>query len=93
MDSIDPVVDLVVRAPAHSDYPGWIKGRKTVVHSVDQSLTVSNQIDRFVKAPLHQSSGAPNIMTLNRDKKRNILNKSKNKKEKRRKPEQGMWII
>ena len=31
-------------------------------------------------------------MTSNRDKK-NILNKSKNKKEKRIKPEQGMWTI
>jgi len=31
-------------------------------------------------------------MTTNRDKT-NILNKSKNKKEKRIKPEQGMWTI
>jgi len=29
---------------------------------------ISNQISRFAKAPHHQSSGAPNIMTLNRDK-------------------------
>ena len=28
----------------------------------------SNQINRFAKAPHHQSSGAPNIMTSNRDK-------------------------
>jgi len=50
----------------------------------------SNQISKFAKAPHHQSSGAPNIMTSNRVKT-NILNKSKNKKEKRIKPEQGMW--
>jgi len=29
----------------------------------------SNQIRRFAKAPHHQSSGTPNIMTSNRDKK------------------------
>jgi len=57
-----------------------------------RQLNQSNQIRRFAKAPHHQSSGAPNIMTSNRDKK-NILNKSKNKKEKRIKPEQGMWTI
>ena len=42
----------------------------------------SNQISRFAKAPHHQSTGVPNIMTSNRDKT-NILNKSKNKKEKK----------
>jgi len=49
-----------------------------------QPFVKSNQIDRFARAPHHQSSGAPNIMTLNRDK--NITNK----KEKRLKPEQGV---
>jgi len=29
---------------------------------------ISNQIRRFAKAPHHQSSRAPNIMTANRDK-------------------------
>ena len=41
-----------------------------------------NQISRFAKAPHHQSSGAPNIMTSNRDKT-NILKSSKNKREKK----------
>ena len=61
-------------------------------HSRKYAAFKSNQISRFATAPHHQSSGAPNIMTSNRDKT-NILNKSKNKKEKRLRPKQGMWTI
>ena len=59
-----------------ADSPGVVKGKK-VSSSVIYS---SNQIRRFAKVPHHQSSGAPNIMTSNRDKT-NILNKSKKEKE------------